>query len=140
MKFRLCIERAKLDITRLEELFETNSTLPSATIEKQLLDLIKDCKKLDKLMGTKFFDDEHFEGLVEQVRLSQKYPQMNHQRAIAEQVSRMFSVSSQDAKENQTVTPGVRKNMACKQGKENIGIAPKDTDKVEKAGQALHKL
>ena len=53
------IEKVRLAMARLEEIFGGNPTLQTAAIMKQLLDVYKDCKKLDKLMGTTFFEEEY---------------------------------------------------------------------------------
>ena len=90
------IEKVRLAMARLEEIFGGNPTLQTAAIMKQLLDVYKDCRKLDKLMGTTFFEEENFEGLIEKLRGLMKYPQMGHQQALKNQVTRLFSVSSQD--------------------------------------------
>lgn len=62
------IEKARIAMTRLQELFTENPTLQSGAAMKQLLDVYKNCKYLDRLMGTSFFQECHFEGLLEWVR------------------------------------------------------------------------
>ena len=92
----IIFEKARVAMTPLEEIFEGNPTMQTTVIMKQLLDVYKDCRKLDKLMETSFFDEDNFDGLIEKLRDAVKYPQMNHQQALKEQFTRLFSVCSQD--------------------------------------------
>ena len=90
------IEKARISMARLEEIFQGNPTLQTTTVMKQLLDVYKGCKTLDKLMETTFFDEENFEGLVENLKEFLKYPPMGHQQALQEQFTRLFSASMPD--------------------------------------------
>ncbi|KAF0293215.1 (E3-independent) E2 ubiquitin-conjugating enzyme [Amphibalanus amphitrite] len=67
------IEKIRVTMSRLEEIFTQNSALQSPLIMRQLLDIYKNSRLvvdlcLDKLMDTTFFDESHFGGLVSQIR------------------------------------------------------------------------
>ncbi|XP_037093739.1 (E3-independent) E2 ubiquitin-conjugating enzyme-like [Pollicipes pollicipes] len=67
-KLAAIIEKIRVAMTRLEEIFTLNSALQSPLIMKQLLEIHKNSRFLDKLMDTSFFGDTHFGGLVGQIR------------------------------------------------------------------------
>lgn len=62
------LERARVAMAKLEEIFIINPTLQNQNVMKKLLLVYKKCRYLDRLMGTAFFHEEHFQGLVERVR------------------------------------------------------------------------
>uniref|UniRef100_A0A336MDJ5 CSON000051 protein n=1 Tax=Culicoides sonorensis TaxID=179676 RepID=A0A336MDJ5_CULSO len=62
------LERARVAMAKLEEIFIINPTLQNQNVMKKLLLVYKKCRYLDRLMGTSFFHEEHFQGLVERVR------------------------------------------------------------------------
>ena len=47
-------------MSRLEE--------QTTEVMRRLLEVYKDCRYMDKLMGTSFFHESHFQGLLEHVR------------------------------------------------------------------------
>ena len=90
----LDIQRARWALEKFENKFNENpSFVASGTVMKQLLDIYKDCKSIDEVMGTRHFDEEHFDGLVEKVK-ARSGRLGNAQLAMAEHVSRMFSETS----------------------------------------------
>ena len=94
-KLALNIERARTSMVHLEEIFQGNPTLQNTTVMKQLLDVYKGCKTLDRLMETTFFEEKNFDGLIEKLKDFLKYPQSGHQQALHEQFTRLFSVPVQ---------------------------------------------
>ena len=46
------IEKARIVMTRLEEIFSQNPNLQTPGVMKQLLEVYRDCRYLDKLMDT----------------------------------------------------------------------------------------
>ena len=82
------IEKARIAMTRLEEVFQENPTLQTNFVMKQLLDVYKDCRYLDRLMGTSFFHESNFEGLLEKIKEKGKI--VNNQQLVNAQLSRLF--------------------------------------------------
>lgn len=62
------LERARVAMSQLEEIFVINPGLQNQNVMRKLLVVYKKCRYLDRLMGTSFFHEEHFQGLVERVR------------------------------------------------------------------------
>lgn len=83
------IEKARIAMARLEEIFKDNPTLQTAGVMKQLLDVYKDCRYLDRLMGTEFFHEKHFQGFLERIRDQGRISTV--EQAVQEQVTRLFS-------------------------------------------------
>ncbi|KAK3930467.1 (E3-independent) E2 ubiquitin-conjugating enzyme [Frankliniella fusca] len=81
------IEKARIAMSRLEEIFTQNPALQNTDVMRRLLEVYKDCRYLDKLMNTSFFHEKHFEGLLEKVR---ERGRVNVAQRVADQVSRLF--------------------------------------------------
>jgi ubiquitin-conjugating enzyme E2 O len=95
------IERVRIAMSKLEERFNESPKVPmSGNTMRQLLDVYKDCKYVDRLLNSKFFDEEHFEGLVEKVRI-RSGKMGNAQQAMADHVSRMFPDDSSEKEEEE---------------------------------------
>lgn len=62
------IEKARIAMSRLEEIFTQNPALQTTEVMRRLLEVYKDCRYMDRLMGTSFFHESHFQGLLERVR------------------------------------------------------------------------
>ena len=90
------IEKARVAMTRLEEIFSENATLQTQEVMKQLLDVYKDCKQLDRLMGTFYFDESNFGGLLDRIRDQDRITSM--EAGIKDHVTRLFSVDESDEK------------------------------------------
>ncbi|XP_065337080.1 (E3-independent) E2 ubiquitin-conjugating enzyme isoform X2 [Cloeon dipterum] len=86
-KLDASIEKARIAMSRLEEIFTHNPNLQTSGVMKQLLDIYKDCRYLDKLMCTSFFHESHFQGLLERVR---ERGRSNLAQRMADQVTRLF--------------------------------------------------
>lgn len=84
------LERARVAMARLEELFIINPHLQNQEIMKKLLMVYKKCRYLDRLMNTSFFHEDHFMGLVERVRKSNN--QTTSERALDQKI-RLFNQS-----------------------------------------------
>ncbi|KAB7494614.1 (E3-independent) E2 ubiquitin-conjugating enzyme UBE2O [Armadillidium nasatum] len=84
------IEKARIAMSRLEEIFTQNPALQTTAVMKQLLDCYKECRCMDKLMGTYFFHESNFQGLIEKVR--ERGRASSNQR-MAEQFNRLFSTN-----------------------------------------------
>ncbi|KAJ1526736.1 hypothetical protein ONE63_008315 [Megalurothrips usitatus] len=85
------IEKARIAMSRLEEIFTQNPALQNTDVMRRLLEVYKDCRYLDKLMNTAFFHEKHFEGLLEKVR---ERGRVNVAQRVADQVSRLFHPNS----------------------------------------------
>lgn len=109
------IEKARKAMSRLEEIFTQNPSLQTTEVMRKLLEVYKDCRYMDKLMGTSFFHESHFQGLLERVR---ERGRANVAQRMADQVTRLFthqpvgseeinpnlhSESAQDVSENANV-------------------------------------
>jgi len=87
------IEKARVAMTRLEEIFGENETLQTADVMRQLLDVYRDCRQLDRLMGTFYFDESNFGGLLDRIRDQDRISSM--EAAVKDHVSRLFSVEEE---------------------------------------------
>ncbi|CAH0719513.1 unnamed protein product, partial [Brenthis ino] len=85
------IERGRVAMRRLEEIFAKHPTLQSQEIMRKLLNLYKDCRFLDRLMGTTFFHEDHFLGLLERVRERGASTPRAGERRVHEQLARLFA-------------------------------------------------
>lgn len=62
------LERARVAMARLEEIFSIKPNLQNQDVMKKLLGVYKKCRYLDRLMNTTFFHEDNFMGLLERVR------------------------------------------------------------------------
>ncbi|XP_041978391.1 (E3-independent) E2 ubiquitin-conjugating enzyme UBE2O isoform X2 [Aricia agestis] len=85
------LERGRVAMRRLEEMFAKHPTLQSQEIMRKLLYLYKDCRFLDRLMGTTFFHEDHFLGLLERVRERGASTPRAGERRVHEQLARLFA-------------------------------------------------
>ncbi|XP_047529947.1 (E3-independent) E2 ubiquitin-conjugating enzyme isoform X2 [Vanessa atalanta] len=99
------IERGRMAMCRLEEIFAKHPTLQSQEIMRKLLNLYKDCRFLDRLMGTTFFHEDHFLGLIERVRERGASTPRAGERRVHEQLARLFAPS--DAPDSPEPEPGL---------------------------------
>ncbi|XP_012526593.1 (E3-independent) E2 ubiquitin-conjugating enzyme isoform X1 [Monomorium pharaonis] len=86
------IEKARIAMSRLEEIFTQNPSLQTTEVMRKLLEVYKDCRYMDKLMGTAFFHECHFQGLLERVR---EHGRANVAQRMADQVTRLFTPKSE---------------------------------------------
>ncbi|XP_061377073.1 (E3-independent) E2 ubiquitin-conjugating enzyme isoform X3 [Danaus plexippus] len=113
------IERGRVAMRKLEEIFAKQPTLQSQEIMRKLLNLYKDCRFLDRLMGTTFFHEDHFLGLLERVRERGASTPRAGERRVHEQLARLFSTEpaadlehDEDMKmEDRTLRPIVAANV-----------------------------
>ena len=92
------IEKARIAMTRLEEIFSQNPSLQTPNITKQLLEVYRDCRGLDRLMGTEFFHEREFAGLLDKVRDHDRISSV--EAAVKDQVSRLFSTEESPGKDS----------------------------------------
>ncbi|CAD6215584.1 GSCOCG00000396001-RA-CDS [Cotesia congregata] len=85
------IEKARIAMSRLEEIFTQNPALQTTEVMRKLLEVYKDCRYMDKLMGTSFFHESNFQGLLERVR---ERGRANVAQRMADQVTRLFTHQS----------------------------------------------
>uniref|UniRef100_A0A1A9WBM2 UBE2O-like SH3-C domain-containing protein n=1 Tax=Glossina brevipalpis TaxID=37001 RepID=A0A1A9WBM2_9MUSC len=64
----LNIEKARVDVNRLEEIFKINSNLQNPEVINKLLNVYKTCRCMDRLLNTNFFHEDNFNGLIERER------------------------------------------------------------------------
>uniref|UniRef100_A0A182SZM1 Uncharacterized protein n=1 Tax=Anopheles maculatus TaxID=74869 RepID=A0A182SZM1_9DIPT len=102
------LERARVAIAQLEELFNINPHLQNQEIMKKLMLVYKKCRFLDRLLNTSFFHERHFMGLVERVRKSNN--QTTTER-MQDQKNRLFNQSASGSK---TTTPTAETPEAMK--------------------------
>ncbi|KAJ6622674.1 (E3-independent) E2 ubiquitin-conjugating enzyme [Pseudolycoriella hygida] len=62
------LERARIAMAHLEEMFKLNPNLESQGVVRKLLEVYKKCRFIDRLMNTTFFHTDNFKGLLERVR------------------------------------------------------------------------
>lgn len=91
------IEKARIAMSRLEEIFTQNPSLQTTEVMRKLLEVYKDCRYMDKLMGTAFFHERHFQGLLERVR---ERGRANVAQRMADQVTRLFTPKSECPEES----------------------------------------
>lgn len=91
------IEKARIAMSRLEEIFTQNPSLQTTEVMRKLLEVYKDCRCMDKLMGTSFFHECHFQGLLERVR---ERGRANVAQRMADQVTRLFTPKSECPEES----------------------------------------
>ncbi|CAB3223889.1 unnamed protein product [Arctia plantaginis] len=87
------IERGRVAMRRLEEMFAKQPSLQNQDVMRKLLNLYKDCRFLDRLMGTTFFHEDHFLGLLERVRERGASTPRAGERRVHEQLARLFAPS-----------------------------------------------
>ena len=92
------IEKARIVMTRLEELFSQNPNLQTPGVMKQLLEVYRDCRYLDRLMDTEFFHEREFNGLIERIKDQDRISSM--EAAVKEQVNRLFSTEESPGKDS----------------------------------------
>lgn len=91
------IEKARIAMSRLEEIFTQNPSLQTTEVMRKLLEVYKDCRYMDKLMGTSFFHECHFQGLLERVR---ERGRANVAQRMADQVTRLFTPKTECPEES----------------------------------------
>ncbi|XP_050670763.1 (E3-independent) E2 ubiquitin-conjugating enzyme isoform X3 [Leptidea sinapis] len=89
------IERGRVAMQRLEEIFAEHPALQSQEVMRKLLNLYKDCRFLDRLMGTTFFHEDHFLGLIERVKERGASTPCAGERRVHEQLARLFATESE---------------------------------------------
>ncbi|XP_073944732.1 LOW QUALITY PROTEIN: (E3-independent) E2 ubiquitin-conjugating enzyme UBE2O-like [Choristoneura fumiferana] len=132
------IERGRVAMRRLEEMFAKHPTLQSQEIMCKLLNLYKDCRFLDRLMGTSFFHEEHFLGLLERVRERGASTPRAGERRVHEQLARLFAPSedgraADDAAEPmevENVTPKKELHLNIEPVQASGSVIPVDNEKV----------
>jgi ubiquitin-conjugating enzyme E2 O len=102
------LERARVAMARLEEMFIINPNLQSQEVMKKLLMVYKKCRYLDRLMNTSFFHESHFNGLVERVRKSGN--QTTAER-VQDQKNRLFKCDSIHQEEDEAKKPQKKANL-----------------------------
>ncbi|XP_046659894.1 (E3-independent) E2 ubiquitin-conjugating enzyme UBE2O-like isoform X2 [Homalodisca vitripennis] len=116
------IEKARIAMSRLEEIFTQNPSLQTTDVMRKLLEVYKDCRYLDKLMGTTFFHESHFQGLLERVR---ERGRANTAQHVGDQVRRLFS------------SPGDNKAGArCCEGKEPSQDLDSETHQISESSNS----
>ncbi|GAB0092462.1 (E3-independent) E2 ubiquitin-conjugating enzyme [Sergentomyia squamirostris] len=83
------LERARIAMARLEELFNMNPTLQNHSVMRTLLGVYKKCRYLDRLMKTHYFHENNFMGLLERVRRGSSTAER-----VQDQVNRLFTPST----------------------------------------------
>jgi ubiquitin-conjugating enzyme E2 O len=139
-------------MSRLEEIFTQNPALQTSGVMRQLLDVYKDCRYtqiysfwlimtcftwsilimifgcfryLDKLMGTTFFHESHFQGLLERVR---ERGRSNVAQRVADQVSRLFrSGESDDQTTSSTESTRTMDDSGCVTNNKDSSSSPSDS-------------
>ncbi|XP_034940517.1 (E3-independent) E2 ubiquitin-conjugating enzyme UBE2O [Chelonus insularis] len=121
------IERARIAMSRLEEIFTQNPSLQTTEVMRKLLEVYKDCRYMDKLMGTSFFHESNFQGLLERVR---ERGRANVAQRMADQVNRLFTHQSGGSESGEEVADNTNIQTAVGTLEK---IATKISDTVESA-------
>ena len=111
-KLAVHIEKARIAMSRLEEIFTQNPALQTTEVMRKLLEVYKDCRCMDKLMSTSFFHESHFQGLLERVR---ECGRANVAQRMADQVTRLFTQSANldnNADESIDIVPSSLQDIA----------------------------
>ena len=81
-------------LTKLEETFKDDSQFfMHVHCTRELYDLYKGCKKIDRVMKTDFFNADHFENLVERMKSSNTKMTATRQMNMLRQISRNLPVA-----------------------------------------------
>uniref|UniRef100_A0A1A9WYQ4 UBIQUITIN_CONJUGAT_2 domain-containing protein n=1 Tax=Glossina brevipalpis TaxID=37001 RepID=A0A1A9WYQ4_9MUSC len=107
------IEKARVAISRLEEIFNINPNLQNPEVMKKLLNVYKSCRYMDRLLNTNFFHEDNFKGLIERVRKGGT--QKMHER-VQDQKNRLFSdttVPPKSSNPNPNPTPISNQQIQC---------------------------
>ena len=92
------IERARVTMTRLEEILKQNPSLQTPNVTKQLLEVYRDCRHLDRLMGTEYFHEKEFSGLLDKVKDHDTISSVD--AAVKDQLCRLFSSDESPGKDS----------------------------------------
>ncbi|KAJ8730248.1 hypothetical protein PYW07_017286 [Mythimna separata] len=87
------LQRLHAHSQALQDAFRREPALHTHEIMRKLLNLYKDCRFLDRLMGTSFFHEDHFLGLLERVRERGAITPRAGERRVHEQLARLFAPS-----------------------------------------------
>ena len=85
-------------MTRLEEIFQQNPGLQTQAVTRQMLEVYRDCRQLDRLMDTEFFHDREFSGMLDRVRDHDRISSV--EAAVKDQVTRLFSTEESPGKDS----------------------------------------
>ncbi|CAH3996803.1 unnamed protein product [Pieris brassicae] len=131
------IERGRVAMRKLEQIFAEHPTLQSQEIMRKLLNLYKECRFLDRLMGTTFFHEDHFLGLIERVKERGANTPRAGERRVHEQLARLFATESQTSAPD---TPN--EDMFSEHGKAivaaNVTVEPMEIDVNVTKKPSLH--
>lgn len=136
------IEKARKAMSRLEEIFTQNPSLQTTEVMRKLLEVYKDCRYMDKLMGTSFFHESHFQGLLERVR---ERGRANVAQRMADQVTRLFThqpAGSEEIDQNlhSESTQDASENITVEINSESIETAKEDEKKESQEQDEINKL
>lgn len=122
------IEKARIAMSRLEEIFTQNPALQTTEVMRKLLEVYKDCRYMDKLMGTSFFHESNFQGLLERVR---ERGRANVAQRITDQVTRLFKCQSNGSESGEDAGESPNTSIQTAAGAlENIATKINDTVEV----------
>ena len=130
------VEKARITMIRLEEILKDNPTLESNSLIKKLLGVCTHCKYLDRLMGTTFFHESHFQGLMEKIRDQDKISSV--ERAVQSQVSRLFSTSGEERSEPKEMTEPAEPSPGKDSGNGSVVESPGKVETEEQSISADH--
>ena len=124
------IEKARKAMSRLEEIFTQNPSLQTTEVMRKLLEVYKDCRYMDKLMGTSFFHESHFQGLLERVR---ERGRANVAQRMADQVTRLFTQQPGGSEETEEMVQSLQNlnSESVHNAFENITETLKDGEKKD---------
>ncbi|KAI8130973.1 (E3-independent) E2 ubiquitin-conjugating enzyme [Lucilia cuprina] len=86
------IEKARVALARLQEIFNISPNLQNPEVMRKLLSVYKSCRFLDRLLNTNFFHEDNFMGLIERVR---KIGSQSMHERVQDQKNRLFSETLQ---------------------------------------------
>lgn len=126
------LERGRAAMIRLEQMFLKNPALQSQEIMRKLLILYKECRFLDRLMGTSFFHEDHFLGLLERVRERGSSTTSAGERRVHEQLTRLFTPTEEEKGIDFT-----KDNKACDLPTEDCSMEDPEVNETVSYGRAI---
>lgn len=83
------IEKSRDAMARLEDMFTGNPALQGSEVMRKLLAVYKECRYLDRLMGTSIFHEQHFTTLLERAKVRDSRSSVSQR--IQQHFQRLFS-------------------------------------------------
>ncbi|KAG4067201.1 hypothetical protein HA402_000192 [Bradysia odoriphaga] len=105
------LERARIAMAHLEEMFKLNPKLENDGVVRKLLEVYKKCRFIDRLMNTTFFHTDNFNGLLERVRHGSSSASTTTAARVLDHKNRLFGSDETNVVKSPTksIKPTLRK-------------------------------